>query len=114
MSETTCSSCMYFKQHYALDERTIFRVYCGHCTCQRVKPKRPDTKICKNYIQKKPDENAFVSKEYLSKKLMDYMLSSAMAHLVPKAWMLVYDAVCVAREFFLYQRRALTCVGMLS
>ena len=75
MSETTCSSCMYFKQHYALDERTIFRVYCGHCTCQRVKPKRPDTKICKNYIQKKPDENAFVSKEYLSKKLMDYMLS---------------------------------------
>ena len=75
MSETTCSACMYFKQHYALDERTIFRVYCGHCTCQRVKPKRPDTKICKNYIQKKPDENAFVSKEYLSKKLMDYMLS---------------------------------------
>ena len=66
---------MYFKQHYALDERKIFRVYCGHCTCQRVKPKRPDTKICKNYIQKKPDENAFVSKEYLSKKLMDYMLS---------------------------------------
>ena len=75
MSETTCSSCMYFKQHYALDERTIFRVYCGHCTCQRVKHKRPDTKICKNYIQKKPDESAFVSKEYLSKKLMDYMLS---------------------------------------
>ena len=74
MDGTTCNSCMYFKQHYALDERTIFRVYCGHCTYQSVRSKRPDAKICKNYIYKKPDENAFVSKEYLSKRLLEYML----------------------------------------
>jgi len=75
MNGTTCNSCVYFKQHYALDERTIFRVYCGHCTYQRVRSKQPDAKICNNFIQKKPDESAFVSKEYLSKKLLEYELS---------------------------------------
>lgn len=75
MSGATCNSCMYFKQHYTLDEQAIFRVYCGHCTYQRVRPKQPDGKICKYYAQKNPVENAFVSKKYLSKKLLEYMLS---------------------------------------
>ncbi len=75
MNQTACNSCKYFKQHYTLDERTMFRVYCGHCTYHRVRPKQPDAKICKNYIQKEPDETAFVSKEYLSKRFLEYMLS---------------------------------------
>ena len=75
MSEKKCNSCIYFKQHYSLDEKTIFRVYCGHCTYQRVKTKKPDAEICKSYIQKQPDEYAFASKEYLSKKLLEYLLS---------------------------------------
>ena len=75
MNGTTCSSCLYFKQHYVLDNRKIFRIFCGHCTFSKVKPKRPDAKSCGNYIPVEPDENAFVSKEYLNKRLLEYLLS---------------------------------------
>jgi len=74
MEQATCGSCLYFRQHYAFDQRKLFRVYYGHCTYQRAKGKRPDAKICENYTPGIPDENAFVTKEYLSKKLLEYML----------------------------------------
>lgn len=75
MRQKTCNTCLYYLQHYALDQRKIFRVYCGHCTYQRPKRKRPDTKACENYTLAEPDENAFASKEYLSKALLEYMFN---------------------------------------
>ena len=74
MKEETCSTCSYFKQHYTLDERRILRVFCGHCTFARPKTKRPYAKVCKNYIKSDADEKLFVSKEYLSKALLEYVL----------------------------------------
>lgn len=73
MCQPNCSSCKYFCQHYTFDRKRIFRVYCGHCTYPKIKPKKPDAKICGNYISKEPDEKAFVSKEYLSRALLDYI-----------------------------------------
>ncbi len=75
MSEKTCSTCIYFKQHYGLNGKQLFRLYCGHCTYQRIKHKHPHTRSCEKYIRTESDENAFVSKEYLSRKLLDYVLS---------------------------------------
>lgn len=74
MKQNTCSSCMYYRQHYVFDQRKIFRVHCGHCTYQKAKTKKPTAKICENYTPSEPDEKAFVSKEYLSKSLLAYML----------------------------------------
>lgn len=74
MNQNTCNTCVYYRQHYALDQRTIFRVYYGHCIYPKAKPKRPDAKACVNYIPSSPDEDAFVTKEYLSKALLEYML----------------------------------------
>ena len=74
MNQSTCNSCMHYRQHYAFDQRKIFRVHCGHCTCPKVKTKWPDSKICENYVQSDPDEEFFVSKEFLSKVLLEYML----------------------------------------
>ena len=74
MNHNTCNTCRYFRQHYAFDQRKLFRVYCGHCTYQRAKTKRPDSKVCENYIQSESDEKAFATKEYLSKALLEYML----------------------------------------
>ena len=73
MNQNTCSTCVHYLQHYVFDKRKIFRIYCGHCTYQKTKTKRPDSKTCEHYIQSEPDENAFASKEYLSKVLLDYM-----------------------------------------
>ena len=74
MEERYCSNCQYFLQHYTLDESRIFRVYCGHCTLNRTKRRRPDAKACDGFIPGLPKESFFVSKEYLSKELLQYVL----------------------------------------
>lgn len=75
MEDNICKNCMYFRQHYVLDERRITRVFCGHCTFSRARSKRPYSKACEHFISTEPDENAFVSKEYLSKVLLQYLIS---------------------------------------
>lgn len=75
MSENTCKSCACFRQHYAFDKRQIFRIYCGHCTFPRVRRKFPDSNACENFILADPDDCAFATKEYLSKELLQYLLS---------------------------------------
>ena len=74
MEQNTCKNCVHYRQHYAFDQRKIFRVYCGHCTYPKAKTKRPDAKACENYRKTDPNEEAFVTREYLSKVLLEYML----------------------------------------
>lgn len=81
MNTAMCNTCGYYRQHYAFDKHHIFRVYCGHCTFSKPKSKKPDSKICENYTPSDPDEAAFVTKEYLSKRLLEYVLS---LELLPK------------------------------
>ena len=75
MEEKQCKECRFYLQHYTFDQKKIFRVYCGHCTITKVKRKRPDAKACENFIQGSPYEEAFASKEYLSKELLKYLIS---------------------------------------
>ena len=75
MDKHTCNSCTYYRQHYTFDKRRIFQVHYGHCTFGRTKTKRPDAAACENYIYTEPDAYAFVSKEYLSKELLQYVLN---------------------------------------
>lgn len=75
MENHYCSDCRYFLQHYTFNRRKIFRVYCGHCTFSKITRKRPDTKACENFVPGSAQEDAFVSKEYLSKELLQYMLN---------------------------------------
>ncbi len=70
-----CCDCRHYLQHYALNSKKIFRVYCGHCTLNRARRKNPDAKACESFIQAASGEDAFVSKEYLSKELLRYVLS---------------------------------------
>ncbi len=74
MDKMVCKNCAHFHQHYALDERRIFRVYCGHCMLRCSKKKQPDTAACDSFTPAPPDENAFATKEYLSKQLLQYLL----------------------------------------
>ena len=74
MEEKQCKNCQHYMQHFALDKSRIFSVYCGHCTLGRVKRKLPDAKACEDFILGTVQNDAFVSKEYLSKELLQYML----------------------------------------
>lgn len=74
MDNNVCKTCLHYQQHYVFDKSKISWVYCGHCTYQKVKTKRPDTKACENYILSDSAGKAFVTKEYLSHALLEYML----------------------------------------
>jgi len=75
MKKNSCKDCAHYRRHYIFDKRRIFRIYCGHCIFTKVSRKRPDSKICEHFILSNTDESAFVSKEYLSKELLQYLLN---------------------------------------
>ena len=75
MNNNQCKNCQYFLQHYTLTRRRLIRVHCGHCTFSKVKRKQPDTIACENFLPSPPQQEAFASKEYLSKELLEYVLS---------------------------------------
>ena len=74
MDNNCCKNCGHYHQHYALNEKRIFRVYCGHCAMARIKKRLPDTPACEHFVPASADEDAFATKEYLSKVLLEYML----------------------------------------
>ena len=75
MDKLYCKQCTHFRQHYAIDKKRIFRVYCGHCTFPKARRKAPDSPVCDNFSPAPPDEDAFATKEYLSKTLLEYILN---------------------------------------
>ena len=75
MEKITCRSCAHFHQHYGLAAGRIFRVHCGHCTYPKIRHKRPTANTCQYYASAPPDEDEFVSKEYLSKALLQHLLN---------------------------------------
>ena len=75
MDNQHCADCKYYLQHYTFDTQKIFQVYCGHCTLGKVRSKRPDCRACESFAPGIALEDQFVSKEYLSKELLKYVLS---------------------------------------
>lgn len=75
MDKKTCHNCDHYFQHYTISNGRFCRVYCGHCTNGRLKAKRPDTPACQHFSLRTHQEDEFVSKEYLTKKLLEYILS---------------------------------------
>lgn len=75
MNVKQCKDCQHYLQHLALNKHRLFCVYCGHCTFGRIKKKHPDAKACDNFVPGPSPGAAFVSKEYLSKELLEYVLS---------------------------------------
>ena len=74
MDKKTCRDCKQFIQHYGLFEGTIRDVYCGHCVQNYTKRKRPDDPACQNFVPGEPLDEKMVSKEYLTKKLLQRIL----------------------------------------
>ena len=73
MEKKKCKNCAHFRQHYALDGRRLYSVYCGHCMHRMVRPKKPDATACEHFAFAPPDTDAFATKEYLSKALVQYV-----------------------------------------
>ena len=75
MENNHCKDCTYFHQHYGLDAKRLFRVFCGHCTAfKRIRKRLPDNLACDRFVPAPPQETAFVTKEDLSKTLLEYVM----------------------------------------
>ena len=74
MHKNLCKNCRHFSQHYALVDRGVFWVYCGHCKQGKVRKELPDCSACDHFLPALPDKETFATKEYLSKRLVEYML----------------------------------------
>ena len=81
MGNQQCKTCGYFVQHYVLGKDKLLEAHCGHCIYACTKRKCPDAEACGNYLAKQPAEDIFVSKEYLSKALLQKVLDM---ELLPK------------------------------
>lgn len=75
MEKNTCNQCAHYYQHYILNNRKLIRIYHGHCGQRPTKARRPYNAACEHFSPGTPDENAFASKEYLSKELLQYVLN---------------------------------------
>ena len=75
MENSTCRNCAYFRQHYIITEGRIFRISVGHCTDRQVRSKDAYAKPCARFLPGLPDEEQFVTKRYLSKQLLEYVLN---------------------------------------
>lgn len=75
MDQKICKNCAHFQQHYSFNRQKIFRVYCGHCTLRTAKKRNPDAVACEEFTSGPADEEAFATKDYLSKALLEYMFS---------------------------------------
>ena len=75
MEDTICKECRYFIQHYGLCDGQLFRIFCGHCTFSRTKRKLPDAKACVHFAPGSADSAQYVSKSYLTKELLNHVLS---------------------------------------
>lgn len=69
-----CRDCQYFLQHYIFAASKCVWVNCGHCIFGRVKHRASLARCCGNFEPKEIEEE-LVTKEYLSKKLLEYVLS---------------------------------------
>ena len=85
MDDRTCKSCAHYHQHYVLNQKRIFPIYCGHCAFSKVRNRRPYSPACDNFAPALPDEDAYVTKEYLSKALPEYMLHLELLPLINDA-----------------------------
>ena len=83
MEGKKCKDCTHFLQHYAFLSCKLTRIYCGHCLLHRGKSRRPDTAACQHYVQRSPDEDPFISREYLSKALLQYVLQMDLLPPIP-------------------------------
>jgi len=75
MKNLTCGDCKYFRQHYIFNGERLSRVHCGHCVHPRLKHRTPSTPSCPNFEQRMVGVEQFITKDFITKELLEYVLS---------------------------------------
>jgi len=75
MHNKTCHQCGNFIRHYSLRGGKLYSIFCGHCILFPSRRKHLDTSACEHFVQGEEDTDLFVKKEYLTKALLERVLS---------------------------------------
>ena len=70
-----CRNCKFFMQHYILDNGQFKWINAGHCIKLKLRNKQAYSKICEHYEYQEPVEDRYVDQEYLSKELLQRVLT---------------------------------------
>lgn len=73
--ENKCGECAHYIQHYAIFEGKLSPIYFGHCVQKKRKRVDQISPACELYVQGEPIENRLVTKKYLTKELLQKLLS---------------------------------------
>lgn len=72
--ESTCKQCTHYVQHYGLFEGKLRPLFCGHCLLNHKKSRKPYMPVCEQFVQDTPVEDKMVTKEYLTRALLQHIL----------------------------------------
>ena len=75
MQGKKCKNCDRYIQHYAFLEGKFRPVFCGHCLERKHKNIKPHTAACDSFVFGEPLESQFVTKQYLTKALLQHVLT---------------------------------------
>ena len=75
MPKEMCRNCRFFIQHYILNNGKLRWVNYGHCIQGRFRNREAYGKICEHYEYQAPVEDGYADREYLSKELLQKVLS---------------------------------------
>lgn len=73
--ENKCGECVHYIQHYAIFEGKLNKIYFGHCVMKKRKKLDQISPACELYVPGEPIENQLVTKKYLTKELLQKLLS---------------------------------------
>ena len=77
MDSMCCKVCVYFRQHYILNEQRGTTVNCGHCIYPRIKHRSPESPACGHFEKREdplslPDQERVI--DYLTTDVLRYIL----------------------------------------
>ena len=72
--ENTCKQCTHYVQHYGIFDGKLRPIFCGHCLLNHKKNRKPYKPICDQFEQATAVDDEMVTKEYLTKKLLQHIL----------------------------------------
>ena len=75
MNHKTCQDCQHYLRHYTIIDGKLKAVFCGHCRKFAKKKILPDRMVCDCFEPGIPIKKEMVSKQYLTKELLSYLLS---------------------------------------
>ena len=73
--ENKCGECVHYIQRYAILEGELRKIFSGHCTQKRRKKLDQISPAGELYIQGEPIDSKLVTKKYLTKELLQKLLS---------------------------------------